>query len=194
MSDEPRLSVAFISVGSNIEPERNILAALTALASKTQVTGSSTFYRTTPIGRADQPMYVNGVWQIHTHLEPVQVQEALLRPIEALLGRRRSTGKFASRTIDLDLVLYGDLVSQATNLKLPHPDVARPFVCGPILELLERNNVEIEPRLKGRIIELLPEGTLGTRPGDVLSEFTRQLRVRIRGDSPARTSRHCGRV
>lgn len=194
MSDEPRLSVAFISVGSNIEPERNILAALTALASKTQVTASSAFYRTTPIGRADQAMYVNGVWLIRTNLEAVQVQEALLWPIETLLGRRRSTDKFAPRTIDLDLVLYGDLVSQATNLKLPHPDVARPFVCGPILELLESSSIEIEPRLKRRILELLPESAADIRPGDVLSEFTRQLRVRIRGDSPARTSRHCGRA
>jgi len=187
MSDERRLSIAFISVGSNIEPERNILAALTSLASKTQVTGSSTFYRTTPLGRADQPTYINGVWQIHTNLEPVQVQEVLLRPVETLLGRRRRADKFAPRTIDLDLVLYDDLVSQGPKVRLPHPDIARPFVCGPVLELLENSSIEIEPRLKGRIIALLPEDAVSIRPGDVLREFTRQLRVRIRGDSPART-------
>ena len=187
MSDEPRLSVAFVSVGSNIEPERNVLAALTMLASTTEVTASSTFYRTTPIGRADQPMYINGVWQIHTDLEPGQVQEVLLWSIEALLGRRRSADKFAPRTIDLDLVLYDDLVSEGPKVKLPHPDVARPFVCGPVLELLENSSIEIEPKLKGRIIELLPEDAVSTRPGDVLREFTRQLRIRIRGDSPART-------
>lgn len=187
MSDERRLSIAFISVGSNIEPERNILAALTSLASKTHVTGSSTFYRTTPLGRSDQPMYVNGVWQIHTDLEPGHVQKVLLRPIESSLGRWRSADKFAPRTIDLDLVLYDDLVSEGPKGKLPHPDIARPFVCGPVLELLENSSIEIEPRLKGRIIALLPEDAVNIRPGDVLTEFTRQLRIRIRGDSPART-------
>lgn len=187
MSDEPRLSVAFVSVGSNIEPERNVLAALTMLASRTQVAESSTFYRTIPIGRADQAMYVNGVWLIRTNLEPVQVQGVLLRPIEALLGRRRTTDKYAPRTIDLDLVLYNDLVSEGAKVKLPHPDLVRPFVCAPILELLERRRATIEPELKDRIIALLPEGAGENPPGEVLTQFTRTLRVRIRGDSPART-------
>ena len=176
MGDRSRLSVAFISVGSNIKPERNILAALRLLTAKIEVRGSSRFYRTEPIGRPDQPMFVNGVWQIRTDLEPVLVQEELLRPVEHVLDRRRTEDEFAPRTIDLDLVLYDDLVCNERNVRLPHPDIARPFVCGPILELLEQNAPEIEPELKDRIIGLLPQDTAAVRPGEIVTELTQQLR------------------
>ena len=177
MGDGFRLSVAFISVGSNIEPERNILAALRLLTGKTEVIGSSIFYRTEPVGRVDQPMFVNGVWQIRTDLRPALIQKELLEPVEEVLGRRRTKDKYAPRTIDLDLVLYDDLVSEKPGLRLPHPDIVRPFVWAPILELLENSRTKIEPGLRGRIIGLLPSNTARVRPGEALSELTRQLRA-----------------
>ena len=174
MGDGSRLSIAFISVGSNIEPEQNIVAALKLLTARTDVTGSSTFYRTEPVGRTDQPMFVNGAWLIRTHLEPVLVQEQLLRPVEQMLDRRRTEDKFASRTIDLDLVLYDDLMCNEPNVRLPHPDIARPFVYSPILELLEKGTPGIEPELKNKIIGLLPQDAT-VRPGETLSKLTQQL-------------------
>jgi len=176
MGDRSRLSVAFISVGSNIEPERNILAALTALIERTHVAGSSTFYRTLPIGRDDQPMFVNGIWLIGTDLKPLAVRNDLLGPVERLLGRRRTEDKFASRTIDLDLTLYDDLVTSDGDLSLPHPDIARPFVQGPILELLENDDSLIAPEMRGRIARLLPQHAASEPPGEILEEFTLQLR------------------
>ncbi len=176
MRDGSRRSVAFVAVGSNLEPQRNIMAALTALIERTHVAGASTFYRTPPIGRDDQPMFVNGVWLIHTDLEPRAVTDDLLGPVERLLGRRRTEDKFASRTIDLDLVLYDDRIRTGEDLNLPHPDIARPFVYGPVLELLESGDSAIEPGLRDTIARLLPQNTAPEPPGEILEQFTEQLR------------------
>ena len=128
-------SQAFIAVGSNIDPEDNIIAALILLTGRTRVKRSSTFYRTEPIGSPGQPEFVNGLWQIEAGLGPVQIRDDLLRPIEDELGRIRSADKFVPRVIDLDLVLYGDFVADNGTLKLPHPDIVRPFVHIPLMEL-----------------------------------------------------------
>jgi len=175
MRDAEQCAAAFISVGSNIEPERHINAALVALIERTEVASSSTFYRTTPIGNADQPMFVNGVWLIRTELEPRAVRDDLLAPVENLLGRRRRADKFAPRTIDLDLVLYDDVRIVEGDIRLPHPDIARSFVYGPILELLDSAGNAVEQGLRDRIVDLLPRNP-PTPVGEVLEEFTEQLR------------------
>ena len=175
MDEESRPSVAFVAVGSNIDPQKNIAAALLALVSRAWVASSSTFYRTEPVGREDQPPFVNGVWRIDTTLEPLQIKNGLLQTVERKLGRQRTADTFAPRTIDLDLVLYDDLVLDNADLRLPHPDLVRPFVCTPIRELLERDNSGIDPRLRERIAKLLPGDAPGPQPGEPLAELTEQL-------------------
>lgn len=171
MPDTVEPSIAFIGVGSNVEPEQNVVAALERLRDKTYVTGSSTFYRTEPIGRPDQPWFVNGVWRIDTTLSPTQIRGELLRPIEEALGRRRCDDKFAPRTIDLDLLLDDDLVIDG----LPHPDLARPFACIPVRELLD-DAPDIEPGLRARMLALLPPMRTDAQPGEPLCALTSQLR------------------
>ena len=171
MRDAAEPSIAFIGVGSNVEPERNIVAALERLRDKAHVAGSSTFYRTEPIGRPDQPWFINGIWRIGTTLNPTQIRGELLRPIEEALGRRRCDDKFAPRTIDLDLLLYDDLVTDG----LPHPDLARPFACVPVRELLDDAR-DIEPGLRARMLTLLPPKREESQPGEPLYAFTSQLR------------------
>lgn len=175
MRSVPDLSIAFIGVGSNIKPEHNIMTALEVLQNRTHVTGSSTFYRTEPIGRPDQPHFINGVWRVNTAVSPVQVRDELLTPVEEELGRVRTTDKFAPRTIDLDLVLYDDLVVESETLRLPHPDLGRPFVSVPILELLDSAS-DIESGLRERMLGLLPPATRDMEAGEPLYEITRQLR------------------
>ena len=175
------MSVAFIAVGANIEPEKNIRAALTMLQQQTQVIGSSTFYRTKPIGRRDQPAYINGVWQIETELPPTEVKTRLLLPIEQQLGRVRTGDKFAPRTIDLDLILYDDLVLDDSDIKLPHPDIARPFVYFPVVELLSGIACESAGGLPERMMRLLPQKIPTGEPGQPLAELTQELRDWIRG-------------
>ena len=108
-------------------------------------------------------------------MSPAQVRDDVLRTIESELGRHRVEDKFAPRTIDLDLVLYNDLVTEEMDLKLPHPDLARPFVCTPVFELLEEDRFGIEQGLRKRMMRLLPPNARQTVPGKILEDFTRQL-------------------
>jgi 2-amino-4-hydroxy-6-hydroxymethyldihydropteridine diphosphokinase len=176
MSDMPRPSVAIIAVGANIEPGKNILAALRALQEKVHVTGCSTFYRTQPVGRPEQPRFINGAWRIETTLSALEVKTELLRGIEEQLGRRRMQDKFAPRTIDLDLVLYGDLVVNGNELSLPHPDLKRAFVYVPVVELLKEMSRQSDGDLPERMRKLVPQNPPTAEPGERLDTFTQLLR------------------
>jgi len=171
-------SFIFVAVGSNIEPEENIPAALTVLMKSTRVLASSTFYRTEAVGPLHQPDFVNGVWQIDTALAASEVKKRLLLPIERKLGRERTNDQFAPRTIDLDLVLYDDRVIDDGCMRLPHPDLKRTFVCMPVMELLTAS-VDIDPVMAGRVMALLPPVTPEAMPGDVLVEFSLLLRTML---------------
>lgn len=125
----------YIGVGSNIEPRENILEALRLLAHRLRLTRLSTFYRTKALLRPQQKDFVNGVAEGETDLTPRELR-SLLREIESRLGRVRSADKYAARTIDLDLLLYGDLRVAEPNLALPDPDIrTRAFLAAPLAEL-----------------------------------------------------------
>jgi 2-amino-4-hydroxy-6-hydroxymethyldihydropteridine diphosphokinase len=126
----------FIGVGSNISPEASIKAAIRLLARRVRVVDLSTFYRTPAEGRPEQPDYINGVVAIETDLPPEALKNEVLRPIERRLGRRRTDDKFASRPIDLDILLYGSRQMQTADLRLPAEDIEkRGFVAVPLAEV-----------------------------------------------------------
>jgi 2-amino-4-hydroxy-6-hydroxymethyldihydropteridine diphosphokinase len=126
---------AFIAVGSNLEAERNVTAALELLGRRVRIIATSSFHWTKALG-APAPDFLNGVVEIETELGPLELKRLVLQPIEDELGRERSDDRFAARTIDLDLVLYGDLTSDAEGLVLPAPEIfERAFVALPLLEL-----------------------------------------------------------
>jgi 2-amino-4-hydroxy-6-hydroxymethyldihydropteridine diphosphokinase len=128
--------IAYISVGSNIEPERNIPEALEELKRRVTIKRVSTFYRTAPVGKKDRPFFLNGVFEIETSLSARALKYDVLRPIETALGRVRTSDKYAPRTIDLDILLYADLVVDEPGLRIPDPDIrVRPFLAVPLLEL-----------------------------------------------------------
>lgn len=129
------MAVSYIGVGSNIEPEKNVPAALHILASKVAIKAISTFYRSAAIGSISDDFY-NGVIKIETDIEPRELKYNILRPIEESLGRQRSADKNAPRTIDLDILLYDNRVINDGDLILPDPDItSRAFVYLPLLEL-----------------------------------------------------------
>ena len=98
------------------------------------VTAVSSIYQTDPVGYADQPHFWNVVVQIGTSLQPAELLERLLN-VEQRMGRTRSF-RNAPRVIDLDILLYGDVVLDVTGLKLPHPRMTeRAFVLKPLVEL-----------------------------------------------------------
>jgi len=133
------VTTAFVGIGSNLgEPERQIAAALEQLAAEDgiDVVAVSTLRETEPVGYLDQPNFVNGAAKLETELAPSELLERLLA-IEGRLGRVRGEGpRFGPRTIDLDLLLYGDESIAEPGLTVPHPRMwERRFVLEPLAEL-----------------------------------------------------------
>lgn len=128
---------ACVALGANIgEPLRQIEAAFAALAALpgTRVLARSSLYRSAPVGYADQPDFVNAVAMIETALAPHALLDALLA-IERAHGRVREFPN-APRTLDLDIVLYGDVVLQEPGLTIPHARMLeRAFVMLPLAEI-----------------------------------------------------------
>jgi 2-amino-4-hydroxy-6-hydroxymethyldihydropteridine diphosphokinase len=128
---------AFVALGSNLDdPVTQIRSALRALAGLpgTRLMRQSSLYRNPPEGGRDQPPYVNAVAQIETCVSPRELLGQLLE-IERIHGRVRETPN-ASRTLDLDVALYGDRVVDEPGLVIPHPRMAgRPFVLLPLAEI-----------------------------------------------------------
>lgn len=132
---------AFIGLGSNLgEREDNIRAALEAIAElpDTDLVRVSSLYDTEPVGEVDQPNFLNAAVMVDTELDPRTLLWNLML-IEKRLGRVR-TQRWGPRTIDLDLLLYGEELIEDDDLRVPHPEIIRrSFVLVPL--------VELEPRL-----------------------------------------------
>jgi 2-amino-4-hydroxy-6-hydroxymethyldihydropteridine diphosphokinase len=130
------LTVAFIGLGSNLgDREENIRAALERL-SELGPLRASTVRETEPVGITDQPSFLNAAAEVETELSARALLESLLA-IERDLGRDRTAEqRWGPRTIDLDLLLYGEEVVDEPGLTVPHPRLAeRRFVLEPLHEL-----------------------------------------------------------
>jgi 2-amino-4-hydroxy-6-hydroxymethyldihydropteridine diphosphokinase len=130
-------ALAFIALGANLDqPVQQVSGALRELDSieRTHVIVVSSLYRTKPVGYADQPDFINAVAQVETALSPRALLDQL-HVIEERHGRQRSF-RNAPRTLDLDLLTYGDLVLDEDGLTLPHPRLhQRAFVLMPLAEI-----------------------------------------------------------
>ena len=130
-------AIAFIGLGSNLaDPLVQVRQALAELETipATRVTARSSFYRTSPVGYLQQPDFINAVASVQTTLEPQALLAALLA-IEDRHGRKRAM-RNAPRTLDLDLLLYGEEVLDRDGLTLPHPRLhERAFVLAPLAEI-----------------------------------------------------------
>ncbi|MGB7651518.1 MAG: 2-amino-4-hydroxy-6-hydroxymethyldihydropteridine diphosphokinase [Gallionella sp.] len=129
--------LSFVALGSNLDdPQAQVKRGFAALASlpDTTLLAQSSLYRSAPVGYANQPDFINAVAKIATALSPQQLLQALLA-IEHQYGRER-TFQNAPRTLDLDVLLYDDLILHEIGLTIPHPHMhQRAFVLMPLLEL-----------------------------------------------------------
>jgi len=136
--------VAYIGIGSNIDgPTERVRRAAEALERlpRTRGTALSPLYLNPPMGPAEQPHYVNAVAAVRTELEPCRLLD-LLHGIEAAHGRVRQR-HWGPRTLDLDLLVYGDEVSDDPELTLPHPGLGeRAFVLVPLADIAPDLEVE----------------------------------------------------
>ena len=146
------LHTAHIALGSNLgDKEANLRRALELLDEHgVEVVKVSSFICTEPYGVTDQPQFLNAVCQVRTSLEPLALLHTLLG-IEQEMGRVRLR-HWGERNIDLDLLLYEDVVMDTPELKLPHPDMQnRDFVLLPLFEIAPEL---IHPVLRKNIGEL----------------------------------------
>jgi len=136
-SEEPALHLAFVALGANLaEPMLQVQAAGAALAAQPdfRLLRLSSLYRTAPLGIHAQPDFINAVAAIETSLQPAHLLEALFA-IERQFGRQRNF-RNSPRTLDLDLLLYDDLMLAEDHLCLPHPRMhLRAFVIAPLVEI-----------------------------------------------------------
>ena len=132
------MQTAYIGLGSNLgDREATLRRALELLAEEPgiEVTAVSTFRDTDPVGLLDQPRFLNAAARIESELGPRELLECLLA-VERALGRTRTGPRFGPRTIDLDLLLYGDSTLAEPGLTVPHPRLhERAFVLEPLAEL-----------------------------------------------------------
>jgi len=132
------MALVYVGLGSNLGArEETIRAALERLDAHEDVRllRVSSLRETDPVGYQKQPRFLNGVAELESDLAPGALL-ALLLGIERELGRTRDGPRFGPRTIDLDVLLYGDAIVHETNLTIPHPRMSeRLFVLEPLAEL-----------------------------------------------------------
>lgn len=127
---------AWLLLGSNIQPEKNLARAVSLLTRQTELLGVSSVWQSPPADGSDQPDYLNAAVRIRTGFSPEELLAQVIAPIERELGRERSAEKFAPRTIDIDLALYDDRVGAYSGKQLPHPDIlTRAHAALPLAEL-----------------------------------------------------------
>jgi 2-amino-4-hydroxy-6-hydroxymethyldihydropteridine diphosphokinase len=126
------LTRAYVGLGANLGDREATIRRAAELLGPHRL---STIRETEPWGYADQPMFLNAVAEVETELEPGELLARLLE-IERELGRERGGQRYGPRTIDLDLLLYGDRIVDEPGLTVPHPRIAeRAFVLEPLFEL-----------------------------------------------------------
>lgn len=132
------MTACYIGLGSNLaDPVRQIKSAIAALGKlpETRLVKNSSLYRSQPLGRKDQPEYINAVVELETSLTALTLLSHL-QGIESAHGRTRAEERWASRTLDLDLLMYGNAQIFERGLRIPHPEIPnRNFVLCPLLEI-----------------------------------------------------------
>ncbi|WP_288735943.1 2-amino-4-hydroxy-6-hydroxymethyldihydropteridine diphosphokinase [uncultured Parabacteroides sp.] len=149
------MAIAYLALGTNIgNKRRNMITAAVLLAERVgDVLALSGFYETEPWGFQSENTFLNAALQLDTSLSPLELLKAT-QEIEIEMGRtQKSNGAYHDRIIDIDILLYEDLVLQTPELTLPHPLMhERLFVMEPLAEIAP--NV-IHPVFKKPVISLL---------------------------------------
>jgi len=139
------MTIVYIGLGSNLSsdlesevvtPRQHITAAIASLdeIQSTRITNKSSLYISKPVGPQDQDDYINAVVQIDTELEPLELLDKL-QAIENEHGRERKE-RWGSRTLDLDILMYGEDTINNERLTIPHPEMLnRSFVLVPLAEI-----------------------------------------------------------
>ena len=154
-SNQPVKNVAYIALGSNQgDRELNLLRAVAEVGRlpESRITSLSGFYDTEPVGGVLQESFLNAVLQLETGLSPEDLHVGL-QQIETMIFKRTREVRWGPRTMDLDLLFYGDVILNDEFLTVPHPRLhERRFVLEPLVEIAPQL---VHPRLGTTIVSLL---------------------------------------
>jgi 2-amino-4-hydroxy-6-hydroxymethyldihydropteridine diphosphokinase len=142
----------FLGVGTNLgDRKANLAAAQAAVSEFAIIQKTSRVYETAPWGMTDQPDFLNQVWEVTTALPPLELLRRL-KAVETVLGRKPSA-RYGPRLIDIDILLYSNLLFRSADLVIPHPRISeRAFVLAPLADL---EPDLILPGMKHTVAELL---------------------------------------
>lgn len=153
---------ALIALGSNLgDREKNIKNALESIGKRCRILKHSSIYESKAMYYEKQPDFLNSVIEIETRLKPRDLLK-FLKTIEKKLGRKKAV-RYGPRTIDLDILLYGDQVIKQKDFEVPHPRMhERLFVLKPLAEIypklrhpvLKKTIIEMAKKLKNMYIKL----------------------------------------
>jgi len=155
--------MAYLSLGSNIgDREAQLREAAGRLAELGQVRLVSSYYETEPVEFTEQPWFLNAALALETDLLPHELMSSILG-IEREMGRERRQKK-GPRTIDIDILLFGDEIVNSSELSIPHPAMhERRFVLVPLAEIGPEMRHPVLKKTVRELIEALPEGQVVRR-------------------------------
>ena len=160
---------AYISLGSNIDSEHNMREAVRRLSLRCRLLAVSPVYETAPVGRTDQPKFLNAAALVETDLTAPELKTNVLQVIEGELGRVRAEDKNAPRTIDLDISLFNEEVFDLGQRHIPDPDILKyPHIAVPLANLAPRQRHPETGQTLGQIARRLSGGELVRRDEVVL--------------------------
>jgi len=150
--------MVYLSLGSNVgDRDRNLREAIRALEAVGSVAAVSGFYETEPVDFADQAWFLNCAVAMESFLSPEHMMAELLR-LERKMGRERMHGK-GPRTIDIDILMFGDRIVDLPDLKIPHPAMQRRrFVLAPLADIAAEARHPVSNRTVRELLAELPEG------------------------------------
>jgi 2-amino-4-hydroxy-6-hydroxymethyldihydropteridine diphosphokinase len=150
------MNIVFLATGTNLgKRQLNLRRAVEAIGKFIgEITGSSSVYETEPWGFMSGEKFLNQVIKVETELSPINLLEKI-HEIESGLGRVRGKEQYSSRIIDIDILLYEDMIVDEASLKIPHPLIGdRRFVLVPLCEIASELRHPVLNKTMGELLEM----------------------------------------